>query len=69
MCYKISTWLGVCVCWVGGWGSALLLISLPTVNVLQVSTLTPDLAGSVKHGVQRGEVSDTVIPGMALTSH
>ena len=50
-------------------GGALLLISLPTVNVLQVSTLTPDLAGSVKRGVQRGEVSDTVIPGMALTSH
>lgn len=49
--------------------SALLLISLPTVNVLQVSTLTPGLAGSVKSGVQRGEVSNAVIPGMALTSH
>lgn len=49
--------------------SALLLISLPTVNVLQVSTLTPGLAGSLKSGVQHGEVNNTVIPGMALTSH
>lgn len=62
----------MCAC-VGGRGggavSALLLISLPTVNVLQVSTLTPDLAGSVKRGIQGGEVSDPVIPGVALTSH
>lgn len=58
-------WVCACV----GVGGALLLISLPRVNVLQVSTLTPDLVGSVKRSVQRGEVSDTVIPGMALTSH
>ena len=58
-------WVCACV----GVAGALLLISLPRVNVLQVSTLTPDLVGSVKRSVQRGEVSDTVIPGMALTSH
>lgn len=34
---------------------------------LLVSTLTPGLAGSVKAEFQRGEVSNTVIPGMALT--
>ena len=67
MCYKISTLLGVCVLRRGV--SALLLISLPTVNVLQVSTLTPGLVGSLKSGVQHGEVNNTVIPGMALTSH
>lgn len=58
----------MCAC-VGGWGGGAVSALLPTVNVLQVSTLTPDLAGSVKRGVQGGEVSDPVIPGVALTSH